>query len=729
MKAFYIIAFATSLLTGSFSYAQMTYTFTNAGATGKDGPTQAQLDAAYTGTFLAGQVTSNLGIQEWTVPSSGSYKIEARGAQGAGIEGGRGASMIGEFLLNGGDVIQVLVGQQGESFGSDMNIGGGGGSFVYNLTTGSILVIAGGGGASRAVYANTDGTSAIDGQDGAFSGATVQGAGGINGQGGGGASCRGGGGAGWLSDGAVGGCGGAAGNGGITFLAGGNGGAVLASTGAEGGFGGGGSSEGTNSAWTYAGGGGGYSGGGGASEANTTARAGGGGSYNSGTNQVNSTGVQTGHGTVIITSLYSAPNDAGVSSIDSPAFQTESCVGDSAVVVTIKNYGSNMVNGVTVNWSVNGVLQTPVAYTTPLDTFGGTGNSSASVALGTVSITGPTSILAWTTLPNGVSDTVNLNDTASISASNIYNPQLDLGPDVGLCNGALLLGNYDTNQYDTYTWSNGSAAPFISVTATGTYSLTVTQGPCPSVDTIEVYQGTLPVINLDENIASCGPMTLDAGNSGSEISWSTGETTSEIDVNTSGSYEVTITNSDGCTEIAEINIEINPVPDFDLGSNTSLCVDMGEATMLSAPNGFEEYLWSTGAETNWIFVGAPTTLTGSQTYIVTVTNEFGCSSSDEIVVDFKTCFPAGLDEISAATFKYYPTPTEGVLTVEFTAASPSVEVSLFDISGRKVLDIYTGAVQANLKLQTDLGSLSAGVYQLRMTAEGIAQRSAPVIIK
>ena len=66
-----------------------TYTFTSAGATGREGPTQAQVDANYTGTSLDSAVTvddnNTQGIQEWTVPADGNYSIEALGAQGGGI--------------------------------------------------------------------------------------------------------------------------------------------------------------------------------------------------------------------------------------------------------------------------------------------------------------------------------------------------------------------------------------------------------------------------------------------------------------------------------------------------------------------------------------------------------------------------------------------------------------------------------------------------------------------
>ena len=58
----------------SETQAQTTYTFTNCAATGRSGPTQTQVNAAYSGTSLAGAVTINTqGIQEWTVPVTGNY--------------------------------------------------------------------------------------------------------------------------------------------------------------------------------------------------------------------------------------------------------------------------------------------------------------------------------------------------------------------------------------------------------------------------------------------------------------------------------------------------------------------------------------------------------------------------------------------------------------------------------------------------------------------------------
>ena len=381
-----------------------TYTFTNAGATGQFGPTQADINTAYSGTNLAGQVTSNGGIQQWVVPQSGLYKIEVYGAQGFGPFGGRGAYMSGEFLLTAGQTLKILVGQKGAPpVGSGTNqYGGGGGSFV-TTSTNSPIIIAGGGGGSWASSFNstTDASITTSGNTGANG--PTNGAGGTNGQGGAAASSAGGGG-GLLTDGGdV--------SGGKAFVNGGAGG-IATTNGGEGGFGGGGGA----SSWDNrrGGGGGGYSGGGGAgSTTSGFPEGGGGGSFNSGNNQVNTAGVQLGHGMIVITVLSSgASNDVGVIGIPQPNIF---CAGSQAVVASVQNFGVNKVTSFTVNWSVNGTMQTPYVFSGNLDTIGGSGSAVVQVPLGNYTFTNtPVTVKAWTSMPNSSVDTVNVNDTLSV---------------------------------------------------------------------------------------------------------------------------------------------------------------------------------------------------------------------------------------------------------------------------------------------------------------------------
>ncbi|MFT5582891.1 MAG: hypothetical protein ACI9VR_000468 [Cognaticolwellia sp.] len=269
--------------------------FETCSATGYAGPTQSDCDTDYTGTTLASEVTVTDGIQTWTAPTTGTYLIEAYGAQGAAGDatyvGGLGAYMSGEFSLTAGDVLTIIVGQEGSGQGSASNGGGGGGSFVLN-SSGTPLLIAGGGGGTResVVDNGCDGLTGGYGGKGSSSSTTgICTATGTLGEGGAVSSGSwGSGGAGLNSDGdndyTTGG-GQAILDGGLGGLGSGGGGDT-----ANGGFGGGGSGQGY-----YGGGGaGGYTGGEGGRVA------GGGGSYNSGANPSNTAGVQSGDGEISI---------------------------------------------------------------------------------------------------------------------------------------------------------------------------------------------------------------------------------------------------------------------------------------------------------------------------------------------------------------------------------------------------------------------------------------------
>jgi hypothetical protein len=280
-------------------------TFTNCGQTGYAGPSQSQCNTSYAGGLLAGLVSISSGKQIWTVPSDGTYRITAYGAQGGSMNssyiGGKGASIQGDFVLLEGTQLQIVVGQQGIVAGH--GAGGGGGSFVTYAnptSTSNILVIAAGGGGSNDYtgYSGEPGlTTTTAGNSNIPNGGSCanNGYGGSNGNGGG-AGCAAGGG-GFLGDGSD---GSHQAQGGRSLLNGANGGISTNSSGlTHGGFGAGGAGSPDNG---YGGGGGGFSGGGGGSWS-PAGNGGGGGSYNAGTNQTNTAGVQTGHGYVVIDKL------------------------------------------------------------------------------------------------------------------------------------------------------------------------------------------------------------------------------------------------------------------------------------------------------------------------------------------------------------------------------------------------------------------------------------------
>jgi hypothetical protein len=177
------------------------HTFTAAGVIGRTGPSLAALQSAYSAqTWASNTSYFNIvgsGIQKWLVPKSGTYKIQCAGAPGSrgsdAITNGMGYSqgvpgngiiVSANFYLYAGDILYILVGQQGievptAANSSDTDGGAGGGTYVakkvansrYYFTPDSCnvvpLVVAGGGAGGSSdgngqsgIYANWQGGSA-----------------------------------------------------------------------------------------------------------------------------------------------------------------------------------------------------------------------------------------------------------------------------------------------------------------------------------------------------------------------------------------------------------------------------------------------------------------------------------------------------------------------------------------------------------------------------------------
>jgi hypothetical protein len=264
-------------------YAFTSATFTSGGASpSQTGPniTQARSgvgNPSWAATYL--NMSLN-GHQDWTVPRTGTYRINAiggggaNGGSGATGSGGNGAQMRGDFSLTQGEIITIVVGHGGVTQTNGWGGGtGAGGSYVWrkNQTSAPLLVAGGGGNGGIGQNGNQNASTGTAGLSGTGS---SPGGGGSGGNVGGGGSCSGGGGGGWFA--------------GTTSICGGshtypnlwtNGNGASGST--VGVFGNSGGS------WGGGGGGGGYSGGGGGGWSNSGA-GGGAGSFNSGTNQSNS---------------------------------------------------------------------------------------------------------------------------------------------------------------------------------------------------------------------------------------------------------------------------------------------------------------------------------------------------------------------------------------------------------------------------------------------------------
>ena len=260
-----------------YTLTSNTHTFTSGGVTGRVGPDLATLRAAYTtanawkNTYL--QQGDAQGYQDWTVPVSGTYEFDVRGASGfdgAGAGGvGRGAIVKGRVSLTKGEIITIVCGQTGAAPTSGQAGGSGGGTFVVRKSGNVPLFVAGGGSAEAGSGAGRDGvTTNLGGTSTA--GVVAGGSSSFGGRSSGGYSAAG---AGFASAGQD-GFGGNLGGGTYTT------GLIHNSNARVGGFGGfGGAGQSDGNFVTQSGGAGGYSGGGGARTTGTNQAGGGGGSF------------------------------------------------------------------------------------------------------------------------------------------------------------------------------------------------------------------------------------------------------------------------------------------------------------------------------------------------------------------------------------------------------------------------------------------------------------------
>ena len=586
-----IFLFCLTLIFSATLNSQTTYTFTSGGATGTVLPGQTSLNTTYTNTSLSGLVTVSLGIQSWTVPATGLYRIAAYGAKGGNGSGtgGSGATMQGDFNLTGGQVLKILVGQLGDN--GTAQGGGGGGSFVSTISNSALIVAGGGGGGYYSNYsynsAAMSGTVSTTGNSGSYGyNNSINASGGSSGSGGNigtnnSGYSQGSAGGGFLTNGGS----GYYTTGGQAFVNGGAGGLQYQSGGGagNGGFGGGGGAD-----WWWnggAGGGGGYSGGG---AGYLYGCGGGGGSYNSGSNQSNSSGSNSGNGKIIITRL------SGVTIIQTASV---TCSGQANAALTASVFGGTA----------------PYTY---LWSTGATSSVVSGLAAGTYTCAGTDALSIVYT------NTFTITEPTVLSSSITSQTNLTCN---GASNGQLAVTAYGGTSPYTYSWSpsGGTSATSTGLTAGIYLSYVRDANNCLSVQIATITQpGPITVQGFATTGTVCpGQTSILVGASALTYTWSHGVTNGvPFYPSATTVYTVTGTNSSGCNGTATTAIVVNPLPNLAISGATMIC--FGGSTTLTA-TGANTYTWSNSSNSNAIAINPSSTTS----YTISGTNGFGCSTS------------------------------------------------------------------------------------------------------
>jgi len=178
----------------------------------------------------------------------------------------------------------------------------------------------------------------------------------------------------------------------------------------------------------------------------------------------------------------------------------------------------------------------------------------------------------------------------------------------------------------SYLWSTGATTQSINVTA-GSYTVTGTDsnGCSATSSASTVVEYPLPTVSISGTLEFCaGLSTVLTATAGlSSYLWSNGETTQAITVTSGGSYSVTGTDSNGCSNNDSVSVTEHALPTVSISGTLSFCA--GANTILTA-SGASTYLWSTGETT------ASITVSTGGSYSVTGTDANGCSALDSASV-------------------------------------------------------------------------------------------------
>jgi gliding motility-associated-like protein len=188
--------------------------------------------------------------------------------------------------------------------------------------------------------------------------------------------------------------------------------------------------------------------------------------------------------------------------------------------------------------------------------------------------------------------------------------------------------------YSNYQWSNGSSSPTINVNNQSTITLTITDSNgCKSLDSVTTIVNQLPIFTINGTNELCYPDSslLSSSNVYSSYLWNTSQSTQSIYVSTTGTYTLSVIDSNGCKSTNTFNFISRPVPIVSFTNDTSISCSKTtiQFTNTSVSEPGSTFFWNLGN-------GETSTLenpniqyvdTGYYNVQLVVTSPYGCKDS------------------------------------------------------------------------------------------------------
>jgi len=323
--------------------------------------------------------------------------------------------------------------------------------------------------------------------------------------------------------------------------------------------------------------------------------------------------------------------DASITSFTVSGANT--CSSEDTIMVVIENFGNTSISNFDIIGNQNGGQNDTLTYSNTI-AAGGVDTLFFPVVL----VPGANTFNAYTFLTEDA-DVTNDSNSTSIFYSEVSTTASAIDVACPESTDGLAAVTVDSGGVApfTYMWNdaNMTTTNTIQNLAPGTYAVTTTDANgCEFVDSVSIIalNGT-PSVSITGNDTICGDgsSTLDAGAGFDAYAWGSGATTQTINVTSTATYMVTITDTNGCVNDASFDVFA-----YDLITLTTSGVDVTceggsdgvvAATATGGTTAFN-YEWSDGAQVSSnIDVEAGT-------YFVTVDDGSGCIVVDSITIGF-----------------------------------------------------------------------------------------------
>ncbi|MFA6057989.1 MAG: T9SS type A sorting domain-containing protein [Taibaiella sp.] len=309
-------------------------------------------------------------------------------------------------------------------------------------------------------------------------------------------------------------------------------------------------------------------------------------------------------------------------------------------------------------------------------------------------------------------------------------PVVDLGQDINICVDAGYAEVLDAGvQPNTpqFLWDNGDISQVRAVSESGTYNVKVTnQYGCSESDTIGVILRPNPVVELGNDTTVCNGvvLTLNPGNDGIEYFWNTGQTSQIININSPGSYNVFVTNSQGCikgdTIVINMQGELPSIQGINVTNNGQYTFQFTAVN----PQNVIGYDWDFGDGSAHSYQVSPThTYANNGNYIVVL----HLSSTCGFLNDSSSAHILGINQLNVTMdeLTVYPNPTREVATILNRGALKMEQIEVYNVLGQV---IYKSKADSKNKHTLKLEGFASGVYTIQVfTDKGTVARKLEII--